>query len=326
MRGEWRGELSDGSKGGSSPVTMVVCEAKGGRGEEGFLLLGAIIAIFLVLLVLSVAAPTMARQLRRDREVEAVHRGNQYVRAIQLYYKKMGHYPGTMKQLEKSNNIRFLRQKYADPITGKQDWRLIHIGEQKTTAKGFFGQPLAGVASSGLGSAASMASPMGTGASPSVFGSPGPGGVAGTSGASGALSTSGAGGAASPGGASSAGTGTPSGSSVFGSGSASGGISSQSATSFTGSGAPFVGIGSSAAGTSMVVLNEQKTYPTWEFIYDPRMEQLKAKVNLLGGGMASSGGTGLGSAGGLGSPSSSSPAPPMGSNPSSPPPMGSRNP
>ena len=54
-----------------------------------------------------------------SREVEAVHRGNQYVRAIRLYYRKFGHYPGSIEQLEKTNNIRFLRQRYVDPMTGK---------------------------------------------------------------------------------------------------------------------------------------------------------------------------------------------------------------
>jgi type II secretory pathway pseudopilin PulG len=78
--------------------------------EQGFMLVGLIVAIFFILLALSVAAPKVAQQLRREREVEAVHRGNQYVRAIRLYYKKFGHYPGSMEQLEKTNNIRFLRQ------------------------------------------------------------------------------------------------------------------------------------------------------------------------------------------------------------------------
>ena len=90
--------------------------------------------------------------------MEAVHRGNQYVRAIRLYYRKFGHYPGSMEQLEKTNNIRFLRQQYVDPMTGKADWRLIKVGEAKTTVKGFFGQPLAGL-TPGLGTAAGMASP-----------------------------------------------------------------------------------------------------------------------------------------------------------------------
>src|ERR1700722_18814853 len=149
--------------------------------EQGFMLVGLIVAIFFILLALSVAAPKVAQALRREREVEAVHRGNQYVRAIRLYYRKFGHYPGSIEQLEKTNNIRFLRQQYVDPITGKADWRLIKVGEAKTTVKGFFGQPLVGLAP-GLGSASGMASQGAAGAgaagssSPSAFGSSSPGG------------------------------------------------------------------------------------------------------------------------------------------------------
>ena len=64
------------------------------EGEQGFMLLGAIVLIFLLLLTLSIAAPKVAQALRRDREVEAIHRSNEYVRAIQLYYRKFGRYPG----------------------------------------------------------------------------------------------------------------------------------------------------------------------------------------------------------------------------------------
>ena len=289
------------------------------EGEDGFLLLGAIIAIFLVLLVLSLAAPTMARQLRRDREVEALHRGDQYQRAIRLYYLKFKHYPGSMEQLEKSNNIRFLRQKYVDPMTGKADWRLIHMGEQKTTVKGFFGKPLAGIATSGMGSVGDQASGLG-----GVAGGSGPLGVGGAGGVgAGGLGAGSLGAGSSAAGSGIGGTGTSSGPTLGGlggtspggsgglsptgvggasapgiGGSGPNGIPSQSAGSFSGSGAPIVGIGSSAAGDSIVVLNEQTTHPTWEFIYDPRIEQMKSKSNLLGGGMAAgSGSGGLGSLG-----------------------------
>ena len=43
-----------------------------------------VVAIFLVLLVLGVAAPRVAKDLKRDREVEAMHRGKQYVRAVRV--------------------------------------------------------------------------------------------------------------------------------------------------------------------------------------------------------------------------------------------------
>ena len=287
-----------------------------GDGEHGYMLVGLIVAIFLILLVLGTAAPKVARDLRREREVEAEHRANQYVRAIQLYYRKFGHYPGNMDQLEKSNNIRFLRQQYVDPMTGKADWRMIKVGENKTTVKGFFGQPLAGL-TPGLGTAAGMASQgaIGAGAagssSPSAFGSssPGTGGLGSSSGGPGSSTTStfgsptGSTGAATSG---APGTGPNTGSdSAFGSSGSSGsssGTGSQSATSFTGGGSPFMGIGSSKTGDSIIEPNEQTTYQTWEFLYDPRLEQLKAKASLFGGTPTAAGSSGLGSASGNASP------------------------
>jgi type II secretory pathway pseudopilin PulG len=254
------------------------------NGEEGFMLLGAVVLIFLVTLTLSVAAVKVARSLRRDREVEAIHRGNEYVRAIQLYYRKFGHYPGNIEQLEKSNNIRFLRQKYDDPMTGKPDWRVIHQGEAKTTVKGFFGQPLAGLpgGAGGLGSASSMVSS--------------PGGTSTVSGSAGSSLGGSSSNAFSLGGTTgSSGTGTfPGGSTVNSSSGSSTGVSSQSATSATGGGGAIVGVGSSRSGESITVLNEQPVYEKWEFLYDPRIEQLKAKAALLGG-VPSTGTSGFGS-------------------------------
>jgi type II secretory pathway pseudopilin PulG len=287
------------------------------------MLVGLVVAIFLILLVLSIAAPKVSQDLKREREVEAVHRGRQYVRAIQLYNKKNGgQFPATLEALEKTNNQRYLRQRYVDPMTGKADWRLIHVGEAKTTVKGFFGKPLTGL-TPGLGSAAGMASSGGIGAgatgasSPSAFGSPGAGSYGNSSAGSSAFGSSSPGssafGSSSPGTSSLGGTSSPgatatgttpggttpgtdsSGSSGSGFGSSSG-IASQSATSFTGGGAPFVGVGIPKEGDSIVVLNEQTTYNTWEFIYDPRIEQLKAQSSLFGGGPASSGTGSLGSA------------------------------
>src|SRR3984957_16186997 len=298
------------------------------HGEQGFMLVGLIVAIFIVLLVLGIAAPKMAQELKRDREVEAVHRGNQYVRAIQLYYRKTGTYPGSMDALAKGTPVKFLRQNYVDPFTGKSDWRLIHVGEAKTTVKGLFGQPLTGLAP-GLGSAAGSASSgaIGAGAagSGSAFGgSSGSAFGSSSSGASGAFGSSGQGTGGLGSGSSSSGagysntsstgsssTGTPSaggattGTDSSGTGSTTGsnstlgsiaGNASQSGSGFGVGGAPFVGVGIPKEGTSIVVLNEQKSYNTWEFIYDPRIEQLKQAAGLLGGGNQ-----GLGSAGGISS-------------------------
>jgi len=118
--------------------------------EDGYVLIAVLFLVALVLITLAVAAPKMAADIERDREVELIHRGQQYVRAIKLYYKKFGAYPPNMDALEKTGEIRFLRKRYTDPITGKDDWKLIHFGENKTPSLGFFGQPMGGVGGSTL--------------------------------------------------------------------------------------------------------------------------------------------------------------------------------
>ena len=57
-----------------------------------------------------------------------IHRGVQYSRAIRRYVKKTGRYPSRLEELENTNNIRFLRKRYTDPVTGK-DFKLLHVGE-----------------------------------------------------------------------------------------------------------------------------------------------------------------------------------------------------
>jgi type II secretory pathway pseudopilin PulG len=149
--------------------------------EAGYMLLAVIFMVALVLLSLAIAAPKVAAAIQRDRELELVHRGEQYKRAIRLYYKKFGSYPSSIDQLEKTNNIRFLRKRYLDPLTGKDDWKPILVGQAHVCPLGFFGQPLGtGAALAGATAAASLAaqsSTLGAGSSSSGgFGSSSSGG------------------------------------------------------------------------------------------------------------------------------------------------------
>jgi type II secretory pathway pseudopilin PulG len=102
------------------------------RAQGGYILL--ILMLFLALLAIAATAlaPTLAFQARRDREEELIHRGVQYPRAIRSYVKKFGRYPTRLEDLESTNNRRFLRKRYKDPITGK-DFKLLHLGEVKMT-------------------------------------------------------------------------------------------------------------------------------------------------------------------------------------------------
>jgi len=73
----------------------------------------------------------MYTQGRRAREDEMIWRGNQYVRAIRLYYRKTGHYPLSIDDLKSGvAELHFLRSAaYKDPTDKDQDgaWRFIYV-------------------------------------------------------------------------------------------------------------------------------------------------------------------------------------------------------
>ena len=86
--------------------------------------LAAVIAIMLYR-----EMPVAAFEARRTKEQMLEDRGHEYQRAVQLYYRKFsGRYPASFDQLESTNSMRFLRRRYTDPFTGKDDWRLLHAG------------------------------------------------------------------------------------------------------------------------------------------------------------------------------------------------------
>ena len=94
--------------------------------ERGFALLLVFLMAAIVAINLYMEVPRLAFQAQRQKEQMLMERGEQYKRAIQLFVRKMSRYPATIEELESTNNIRFLRHRYTDPMTGKDKWRLIH--------------------------------------------------------------------------------------------------------------------------------------------------------------------------------------------------------
>ncbi len=253
------------------------------KGEEGYVLLVAIFFMALLVLSLAVAAPKIAKSIQRDRDLETYHRGMQYRRAIQLYYRKFHAYPPNVDALVNTNDIRYLRKKYTDPITGQDDWKAIMFGQNKTpTAMGFFGEPLSG----GASTVAGIGPGGGSGISGSTTQSSGFGGSTGGSanGFGGDIfsstdndndqsSTSGTAGST---GNSDNGTGGGTDNSNGGSG------GSTSATSGTGSstglqgqtfgGAGIIGFEPGVDRASILIYKKKQRYNQWEFTYDPLSE------------------------------------------------------
>lgn len=91
-----------------------------------------LMVVFLVatiIILTSALAPSVLINGRRDREAEVIWRGEQYERAIGLFYTKMGRYPTKIEDLTRqTNGLRFLRQAYTDP-NNKEDgsWRYIYV-------------------------------------------------------------------------------------------------------------------------------------------------------------------------------------------------------
>jgi hypothetical protein len=77
------------------------------------------------------AVEDIAFEIKRDREEEFIHRGLEYSRAVRKYVKAFGRYPNSIEALENTNNIRFLRKRFKDPITRK-DFKLLYYGDLKT--------------------------------------------------------------------------------------------------------------------------------------------------------------------------------------------------
>jgi hypothetical protein len=97
------------------------------RDESGFALLLVFVMAAAISITLYMEVPRMAFESQRAKEQMAIDRGLQYKRAIQLFYRKYQIYPQTLDDLETTRNIRFLRRRYLDPLTGKE-WRLLHVG------------------------------------------------------------------------------------------------------------------------------------------------------------------------------------------------------
>jgi hypothetical protein len=96
--------------------------------QRGFALLLIFVMAATIAITLYMELPRVAFEAQRNKEALLIERGEQYQRAIQLYVRKFKKYPAKIEDLEETNQIRFLRKRYIDPMTGKSEWRLIHVG------------------------------------------------------------------------------------------------------------------------------------------------------------------------------------------------------
>ena len=116
--------------------------------EEGYILVAVMFMIALLIISMAVALPKVAADIQRDREARDVPSRHAIPARHPVVFRKFQRYPPNMEALIKTNEIRFLRKKYIDPTTGKDDWKPILFGQNKTPmAMGFSGSRWAALAS-----------------------------------------------------------------------------------------------------------------------------------------------------------------------------------
>ncbi|MCA1590452.1 MAG: type II secretion system GspH family protein [Acidobacteria bacterium] len=100
--------------------------------DAGFSLLELMIAMFILIILLSVALPTYQRTVQHARETVLKENLWQMRRAIDQYASDKGKLPQTVDDLV---DAKYLREKPVDPITEKTEWDEVQ-GEDTTSPEG----------------------------------------------------------------------------------------------------------------------------------------------------------------------------------------------
>jgi hypothetical protein len=96
------------------------------RSDSGFSMSALIFFLTAASIFIAAAVPSYQMQAKREMEEELIFRGEEYARAIQKFQRRFGVYPSSLDQLISTNNLRFLRHPYKDPITG-ENFRIITV-------------------------------------------------------------------------------------------------------------------------------------------------------------------------------------------------------
>jgi len=96
--------------------------------SEGYAFVVLMVALTVMLIALAAALPSVYHESQREKEEELIFRGNEYAHAIYLFQRQFQRYPKSVDELIRTNNIRFLRHAYKDPMSPNGKWRFIHVG------------------------------------------------------------------------------------------------------------------------------------------------------------------------------------------------------
>lgn len=102
-------------------------QCKSSRDERGSALLIVFVFAAIVAIMLYKIIPDAVFEAQRQKEQVLIDRGNEYKTAIKRFLRRNQRYPTSLDQLDNFNNQRYIRRRYKDPMTGEDQWRLIHV-------------------------------------------------------------------------------------------------------------------------------------------------------------------------------------------------------
>jgi type II secretory pathway pseudopilin PulG len=249
------------------------------RPDSGYIMMTLLLTMALAAIFAGIIVSSITFDIKRDREEEMIHRGVQYSRAVRAYYKKFNRYPAKIEDLENTNQMRFLRKRYKDPLTGK-DFKLLHYGEAKMSMNTMGAGMVAAAAMAGQNGALGgpggpgQGQPFGQGLNTMVSGAIGQAVAANMAAAQVSAQNPAGGSSATPDSQDSSqgnGPGSPNGTST-GAGSLNGNSGDKlSGTTF--GGAPIVGVASTSKDKTIREFDKKKKYDEWQFVYDPTFDR-----------------------------------------------------
>jgi type II secretory pathway pseudopilin PulG len=114
------------------PSHTTLARSPGNRtGEAGYNLVILMVAVTVLNILVAAAIPLWRTASKRDKEEELIFRGWQYAEAIRVFQHRYGRLPVRLEELIEVKP-RCIRQLWTDPMTGKRDWVLIHVGAPGT--------------------------------------------------------------------------------------------------------------------------------------------------------------------------------------------------
>ena len=110
-------------------IGSLIREKAKGKRQKGFSLLELMIAMFIIIILLSVAVPTYQRSVQQARETVLKENLWQIRRSIDQFMADKGKMPQSVDELVEG---RYLREKPIDPILERAEWNEIQ-GEDPTS-------------------------------------------------------------------------------------------------------------------------------------------------------------------------------------------------